>query len=143
MVVWAACGKSEAPADAEQTSTQYVAGTTRQASPLAQLMLEMTAFADTTRDRLRNGQELPPFPDHFKEMLTVESTPGMVDHRVYDPFALAYLYAIDSLYKVPAGARMGVYNAVVQGCANCHGQVCPGPLVRIKKLYGEAGSVAP
>lgn len=106
-----------------------------QTSPLAALMREMTAFADSTKERLATGRDLPPYPAHFKDMLTAEPTPGMVDHVVYDPFAFAFLFQLDSLYRAPVTARAEVYNAVVAGCASCHGQVCPGPLVRIKKLY--------
>lgn len=103
-------------------------------SPLAQLMREMTAFGDSTRDRLAQGRDLPPYPAHFKDMLTLGSTPGMVDHRVYDPFAFAYLYQLDSLYKVPVAQRPAVFDGLVSACANCHGEVCPGPLRRINKL---------
>ncbi|HEY0977762.1 MAG TPA: hypothetical protein VGE21_09850 [Flavobacteriales bacterium] len=126
------------PNDTTSTPTSYVPRSgdhEHQVSPLAQLMRDMTAFADTTKQRIAEGRDLPPYPTHFKDMLTAEPTPGMVDHLVYDPFAFAYLHSIDSLYKAPVAARAEVYNAVVAGCANCHGQVCPGPLVRIKKLY--------
>lgn len=103
-------------------------------SPLAQLMRDMTAFADSTKQRLLRGEDLPPYPADFKTMLTVESTPGMVDHRTYDPFAFSYLHQLDSLYKVPAHQRQQAYDELIQYCTACHGQVCPGPLVRIKKL---------
>jgi mono/diheme cytochrome c family protein len=58
----------------------------------------------------------------------------MVDHRTFDPFAFAYLKQLDSLYKVPVAQREQAYDELIQYCAACHGQVCPGPLVRIKKL---------
>lgn len=103
-------------------------------SPLAQLMRDMTAFGDSTRTRLANSQDLMPYPARFKDMLTLESTPGMVDHRVYDPFAFAYLHQLDSLYHAPPAHRPEVFDGLVSACANCHGEVCPGPLKRIAKL---------
>lgn len=103
-------------------------------SPLAQLMRDMTVFADSTKQHLLRGQDLLPYPASFKEMLTAEPTPGMVDHRTYDPFAFAYLHQLDSLYKVVPEQRQTAFDELVQYCAACHGQVCPGPLVRIKKL---------
>ncbi|MBL7985129.1 MAG: hypothetical protein JNM91_09030 [Flavobacteriales bacterium] len=103
-------------------------------SPLAQLMRDMTAFADSTRSRLMRGEDLLPYPAHFKDMVTLESTPGMVDHRTYDPFAFSYLHQLDSLYKVVPAQRGRAFDELVQYCSACHGQVCPGPLVRINKL---------
>ena len=104
-------------------------------SPLAQLMRDMTAFADSTKARLATGRDLPPYPAGFKDMLTAEPTPGMVDHRTYDPFAFAYLHQLDSLYHAPVAARHDVFDGLISACAACHGEVCPGPLDRIRKLH--------
>jgi hypothetical protein len=95
----------------------------------------MTVFADTTKQRLMRGEDLLPYPANFNDMLTIESTPGMVDHRTYDPFAFSYLHQLDSLYKVPVIDRQQAYEGLIAHCTACHGQVCPGPLVRIKKLH--------
>lgn len=103
-------------------------------SPLAQLMRDMTAFADSTKHRLLRHEELLPYPAGFKDMMTAESTPGMVDHRTYDPFAFSFLHQLDSLYKVVPDQREQAFDELIQYCTACHGQVCPGPLVRIKKL---------
>ncbi len=80
------------------------------------------------------GGDLLPYPAHLKDMVTLESTPGMVDHRTYDPFAFSYLHQLDSLYKVVPVQRGQAFDELVQYCSACHGQVCPGPLVRINKL---------
>lgn len=103
-------------------------------SALAQLMRDMTAFADSTKEHLLRGEELLPYPAGFKDMVTAEPTPGMVDHRTFDPFAFSYLHQLDSLYKVVPAQRQQAFDELIQYCAACHGQVCPGPLVRIKKL---------
>lgn len=103
-------------------------------SPLAQLMRDMTAFADSTKQHLSRGEDLLPYPSSFKDMLTLESTPGMVDHRTFDPFAFSYLHQLDSLYKVVPAQRQQAFDELIQYCAACHGTVCPGPLTRIRKL---------
>jgi hypothetical protein len=103
-------------------------------SPLAHLMREMTAFADSTGKRLSKDEGLLPFPGNFKDIMTAGSTPGMVDHRTFDPFAFDWLHQLDSLYNTPAVHRSEVFNGLVQRCTNCHGEVCPGPLDRIRKL---------
>jgi len=128
----AACS-TPTPGTDTPTKPVATAGDAHVVSPLAQRMRDMTAFADSTRVRLAKGEELLPRPD-FKDMLTLEPTPGMVDHRVYDPFAFAYLYQLDSLYHVPAEQRSAVFDGLVSACAACHGEVCPGPLTRINKL---------
>lgn len=130
----AAC-TSEGEAPRPDGPTTYVAGPEATASDLARMMRDMTAFADSTNARLQAGRDLPPYPAAFKGMLTATPTPGMVDHRTFDPFAFAFLHQLDSLYSTPVEHRAEVFNAVVAGCAACHGQVCPGPLVRINKLY--------
>ncbi|HMU12964.1 MAG: hypothetical protein JST41_13995 [Bacteroidetes bacterium] len=136
VALFVACGggSDPEPEPAEQNSRSIADLPEHKTSPLAQLMREMTAFGDTTRARLLRGEDLPPYPVHFKDMLTLESTPGMVDHTTYDPFAIAYLYQLDSLYKVPVAERQQGFDELIQYCAACHGEVCPGPLVRINKL---------
>ncbi len=134
----AACGGeagSAVPAEEKSSAPPSIAELAdHKVSPLAQLMRDMTAFADSTKQHISRGEELLPFPTAFKDMVTVESTPGMVDHRTFDPFAFSYLHQLDSLYNVVPTQRQQAFDELIQYCAACHGQVCPGPLVRIKKL---------
>jgi hypothetical protein len=104
-------------------------------SELALLMRNMATYMDTARARTVQGRDRPPYPEQFKKMMTATPTEGMVDHAVYDPFAEHFLSSLDRFYKAKKKDRVQQYNALVQACANCHMQVCPGPLVRIKKMY--------
>lgn len=136
-LVLAACHnrKQEAATTAAPAPTvRIVPGQAPQASELAMMMRAMTAFADSTRLRIAQGRELPPFPDQFRKLMTAEATPGMKDPKAFDPFAHAWLYHLDALYKAPETERTGVFNTLVQTCAGCHTTMCPGPLVKIKKL---------
>lgn len=130
--------KSEAPTAAPAApaagAVRIVKGEPPAKSELAQLMREMTAFADTAGKYINAGRELPPFPDQFKKLTTAEATPGMVDRRIFDPYAQGWLHQLDLLYTAPTAERAHVFNDLVMACAGCHGQMCPGPLVRIKKL---------
>ena len=134
-----ACTTPQAPqSERSESATGFIplAGQEEhKVSELAQLMRDMVKFADSTKQRLAEKKNLLPFPTDFKKMITTEATPGMVDHRVFDPFAFAYLHQLDSLYTTPRESRQEVYNELIQYCAACHGNVCPGPLTRIKKLY--------
>lgn len=104
-------------------------------SELALLMRGMAVFMDSSRTHVVNGQDRLPYPEQFKRMKTATPTEGMVDHAVFDPFADHFLTTLDAFYKAKKKHRAQAYNALVQACANCHMQVCPGPLVRIKKMY--------
>lgn len=136
----ASCGYHAGPAGMDRTNEPASSSTPiaqleeHKVSPLAQLMRDMTAFADSTKRRLLRKEDLLPYPAGFKDMLTAEPTPGMMDHRTFDPFAFSYLHQLDSLYKVVPEQRQAAFDELIQYCAACHGQVCPGPLVRIKKL---------
>ncbi len=103
-------------------------------SELALMMREMTLFTDSTRSRLQQGRDLLPFPSSFKGLKTAEPTPGMVERSTFNPYADAWLYHLDALYAAKPAGRAEVFNTLVQTCAACHGQMCPGPLVRINKL---------
>jgi hypothetical protein len=134
-----ACGGNDTPTN-ERTSTDTTTSALHgqeehKVSELAQMMRDMAAFADSTKAHLDRKEELLPYPEPFKNMILAESTPGMVDHATFDPFALAWLRQLDSLYAAPAARRDEAYNGLIQHCAVCHGTVCPGPLVRIKKMY--------
>ena len=122
------------PAEAPSETVRIVKAEPLATSELALLMREMTAFADSTGKRLASDKDLLPFPEHFKTLKTAAATPGMVERRTFDPYAHGWLYQLDQLYTVPTAERTGVFNALINGCAACHGQMCPGPLVRIKKL---------
>ena len=123
-----------APAPPPALSVRVVKGDPPPTSQLALLMRDMTAFADSTGKLVSAGKELPVYPVRFKAIMTAEATPGMVEHRTFDPYAQAWLGQLDALYAAPAAERNEVFNSLVQTCAACHGQMCPGPLVRIKKL---------
>ncbi|MBZ0206039.1 MAG: hypothetical protein K8H89_06915 [Flavobacteriales bacterium] len=115
-------------------TVRIVKGDPPATSQLALLMREMTAFTDSTGKRLATSEHLLPYPERFKELMTAEATPGMVERRTFDPFAQAWLNQLDALYATPSAEQTGVFNTLVQTCAACHSQMCPGPLVRIKKL---------
>lgn len=110
------------------------------ASELALLMRAIAAHADSVRTALAEGRDLPPYPAMAKGMFTAKPTEGMaIDPITYPTFGHDYLKKLDALYTVDTAERALAYNAVVQGCANCHTTHCPGPMMRIKKMYAPLG----
>lgn len=105
-------------------------------SELALMMRAMAIHADSVKAAVRRGAPLPPYPKEFKGLMTAEPTKGMhIDGITFPTFAKDYQVKLDKLYKVKKGERQQAYNALVQSCANCHGTHCPGPMMRIKKMY--------
>ena len=107
------------------------------ASELALLMRSMAAHADSVKAALKRDDKLPPRVD-VSTLLTATPTTGMhIDPITYPTFSADYVKNLDALYKAPKKQRPQAYNALVQSCANCHGTHCPGPLMRIRKMYVE------
>lgn len=105
------------------------------ASELALLMRSMAAHADSVKAALARDGKLPPKPA-IKTLFSATPTQGMhIDPITYPTFGKDYLAKLDALYKAPKALRPQAYNALVQSCANCHGTHCPGPLMRIRKMY--------
>lgn len=105
------------------------------ASELALLMRTMADHTDSVKAALKRDGKLPPKPD-VSRLLTATPTEGMhIDPITYPTFSADYVKKLDALYKAPKKERPKAYNALVQSCANCHGVHCPGPLMRIKKMY--------
>jgi hypothetical protein len=115
---------------------QVIASDPDDASELALLMRAMAAHVDSVKATIARGGELPPFPEDFAKLFTATPTEGMhIDPITYPTFGKDYLAKLDMLYEGTEEERPRLYNALVQGCANCHGTHCPGPLMRINKMY--------
>ena len=105
-------------------------------SELALLMRQMAAHADSVKSAIKKGTELPPYPKAIATLFTATPTEGMhIDPITYPTFGNDYINKVDQLYAGGEQDRSKLYNGLVQGCANCHTTHCPGPMMRIKKMY--------
>lgn len=105
-------------------------------SELALLMRVLAAHADSVKATLDTKNELPPYPTIAAKLLTAEPTEGIhIDPITYPTFAKDYLSRLDVLYKARKKDRPLAYNGLILGCATCHTTHCPGPMMRIKKMY--------
>jgi hypothetical protein len=126
-------------AQRSEAVTSYSTAGQDDASELALLMRGMAAHVDSVKASLKRNDKLPPRPD-VSTLMTATPTEGMhIDPITYPTFSADYVNKLDALYKAPKKERPKAYNALVQSCANCHGVHCPGPLMRIKKMYVELG----
>ncbi len=61
--------------------------------------------------------------------------PDKVASERYQMFGQAYLNSLDAYKKASNTDLEDSYNQMVGACENCHQALCPGPLVRVKRLY--------
>ncbi len=106
-------------------------------SELALLMRHMAAHADSVKVGLARGdKELPAFPTQIRTLFSATPTKDMhIDPITFPTFGRDYMEKVNALYKAARTDRAIAYNALVMSCANCHSTHCPGPLIRIKKMY--------
>lgn len=104
-------------------------------SELALLMRDM--FDDGMRmKQLIKAGKVPEVIENFRKIHSAQATePEKVASEKFKLFADAYLNSLENLKDASTGEVKELYNGVVESCMSCHRALCPGPVVRIKKLY--------
>lgn len=107
-------------------------------SELAVLMREMYEDGLKMKAQVKYGGMPTPGIDHTK-MITAEATePEKVATEEYKGFTDAYLNVVHSMKKIDRSASEEVFTNMVDMCKSCHQSICPGPIVKIDKLYLDA-----
>jgi len=103
-------------------------------SELALLMREMYDEVQQIKEKIDSDDSIVINLDH-KKILTAHATePKKAASEEYKAFAKTYLQTIESLKTASLVQREKIYDSVVNNCMTCHKALCPGPMVRIKKL---------
>lgn len=104
-------------------------------SELALLMREMFDKSMEAKKDLENNQSIEAI-ESFDHMKVVEATePEKANSPLYKSMADSYLASVDAMNDAPASHEK--FNAMVDNCMGCHQVMCPGPMVKIKRLYLE------
>lgn len=104
-------------------------------SELALLMRDMFEEGLKAKEKIKNG-ELPDLVLDFEEIHTAQATePEKAASPEYKVHALSYLQAVTALKNADKNNLEKSYTDMVDACMSCHKAVCPGPTVKIKKLY--------
>ena len=104
-------------------------------SELALLMRAMHENGMEVKQQLLAG-EIPELNVDCEKLLTAKATePEKVATPLYAGYAKAYESAVKSFKHEFNDNRIGTYKTMVDACMNCHREVCPGPMVKIKKMY--------
>jgi hypothetical protein len=104
-------------------------------SELAILMRAMAEDGERMKEHILSGKMPSPKADYDK-LLTAEATePDKMTTPEYEAFAQSYIQIMEAMEKGEKENADMLYKNMVDVCMNCHRAVCPGPMVRIKKLY--------
>lgn len=104
-------------------------------SELALLMREMFEDAMRMKSQIKAGEQ-PEVLHRFAAIHTAEATePEKASSTDFQVFAQSYLQTLQAMQNAAPGDANALYHNLVESCMNCHRAMCPGPMVRIKKLY--------
>ncbi|TCP22888.1 hypothetical protein EV195_11015 [Tenacibaculum skagerrakense] len=105
-----------------------------QDSELALLMREMYDEAIMNKKNITNNKPLKINLDHEKILNAIATEPEKAASSEFKAFANSYLQSIEKLKYSNSHQKKEYFENVVNNCMACHQTLCPGPLVRIKKL---------
>jgi len=102
-------------------------------SELAIMMRDIVENTQKVKEQIINGKEVEFFIE-FEKLHTSTTTEADVrDNGQFTSFANDYTNKVSELIKAETD-KTTLYNDMVQVCVNCHQQICPGPVKRIRKL---------
>ena len=104
-------------------------------SELALLMRAMYDDAAQMKKAIKNGEQPVSQLDHEKILTASATEPEKAASDTYKVHAHSYLQTLKALEKADIAEAEVLFKDMVDSCMGCHTALCPGPKVRIKKLY--------
>ena len=102
---------------------------------LALLMREMYEDMARMKKQIANGEK-PTSDLDYQKMFTVEATqPEKQNSDIFRTMGTYHMEVLKQLKAASAEEAPVLFESVVESCMSCHHNLCPGPMVRIKKLY--------
>lgn len=127
---------TEAPKDSsdESCSNETTIKDPNNAKPMALMMRQLAANADSMKAKLMRGEKVtyeqyPLIRFHLAE----PTDPNVLQPQFYENARL-FQEAYQELFKHEK-EQVKYHNLVINKCVNCHESYCSGPLKRIRKLY--------
>ncbi|WP_230978955.1 hypothetical protein [Flavobacterium supellecticarium] len=103
-------------------------------SEMAALMEQMYVDNQRLKDRIKNGEAVGNFPEHFLKIHQAVMTDESENDAFFKEQAKKFIEAQKQIYADPDNAKTH-FNNGVDACVRCHESKCGGPIPRIKKLY--------
>jgi cytochrome c556 len=138
-LILANCSGEAKKEEVEKAKTDSIASCAKPVNPngdseLSLLMREMMSSASNLKEMVKQGNVPKEFPEAFLKIHTAQPTDSETKKASFNDFADNYISNLHALYNSPKEDLTKNYNAVVNACASCHSQHCPGPLKAINKL---------
>lgn len=103
-------------------------------SELALLMRAMYENGEQVKKEIREGRSELSL-NSFEKIHSAVPTDSTVRGPKFKAMADAYQAAVASLEASPVKDYGKMWNIVIDNCMSCHGVFCPGPRMKIRKLY--------
>jgi hypothetical protein len=105
-------------------------------SEMAALMEQMYVDNQRLKERIKKGDTIGPFPQHFLKIHSSVMTDETDKDAFFKEQAANFIKAQELIYQDPANAQEH-FNKGIDACIKCHEVKCGGPIPKIKKLYIE------
>jgi len=135
------CQKKEEKKEVKKEEKQCSSGSGKklemyQMPEMAALMEQMYVDNQRLKERIKKGDTIGQFPQHFLKIHKAVMTDDSDNDVFFKEQAAKFIKAQELIYKDPKNAKEH-FNDGVDACIQCHQQKCGGPIPRIKKLYIE------
>ena len=105
-------------------------------SELALLMRALFDDAMKIKKAMQAGGEVLSPEVDYEEILTADATePEKAASQEYQSMGKAYISLMKNFESAHDTSAHIQFNGVVDACMGCHRALCPGPMVKIRKLY--------
>ncbi|KGO95855.1 hypothetical protein [Flavobacterium enshiense] len=128
--------KEESKVEAKKVTAEKKDFKMYEMSEMAKLMEQMYADNLRLKERIKNGDTIGKFPQHFLDIHKAVMTDEKENDDFFKAQAVNFIKAQELIYQDPKNAKEH-FNSGVDACLSCHQVKCGGPIPRIKKLYIE------
>lgn len=105
-------------------------------SEMAALMEQMYVDNQRLKERIKKGDTIGHFPQHFMKIHSSVMTDESDKDGFFKAEAANFIKAQELIYQDPTNAKEH-FNKGIDACIKCHEVKCGGPIPKIKKLYIE------
>ena len=103
-------------------------------SEMAALMEQMYVDNQRLKERIKKGDTIGKFPQHFLKIHEAVLTDDTDKDAFFNEQAKKFIQAQELIYEDPKNAKEH-FNKGIDACISCHEVKCGGPIPKIKKLY--------
>lgn len=129
-ILFFTCSENEKEKNCSKPSKEFI---THTPSEMSILMNEMYLVSDSVKQTLEINSSITIDYDQ-NSLLTAKSVNERVETKEFEVMAKSYLSLLKD-FNDSRKNRIEKFNNMIDGCMNCHEQICYGPTARIKKLY--------